>query len=99
MRAKSGMSIANIDFNGSTAQTADSVSVAAVGRQIGRAKLADVATGLCVAAFLPALFWTALVWAVGHGLGVTMSGATLATVGFGVAAFLTIVCSAMFKAD
>ncbi len=96
MRAKSGMSIANVDFNGSSDAAADQASGHRAAR---RSHLSDIALGLGLAAVVPALFWTAAIWATCSVFGFAMSGATLATIGLAVATFLTIVCSAMFRAD
>jgi hypothetical protein len=98
MRAKSGMSIANIDFNGSSVQAVDLVSTPSGARTADRTNVSDIALGIGLAAFVPALFWTGLVWAVCLGFGIPISGVALATLGFAVASFLTIVCSAMFRA-
>lgn len=91
------VSIANVDFNGSSVQTAELVGSIRAANEADREKSSDVALGIGLAAFLPALFWVGLVWAVCAGLGIAISGATLATIGFAVAVFLTIICSAMFR--
>jgi hypothetical protein len=92
------MSLVNVDFNGSSVHATDLGSAPSVVRSTDRAHVWDIALGLGLAALLPALFWVGVVWAVCAGLGVAISGATLATIGFAVASFLTIVCSAMFRA-
>jgi hypothetical protein len=92
------MSLVNVDFDGSSVHATDLSSTPSAVRSSGRLNFWDVALGLGLAAFLPALFWVGLVWAVCSGVGVAISGATLATIGFSVAAFLTVVCSAMFRA-
>lgn len=92
------MSIANVDFNGSSVQAGDLVSTPSAARTTDRTNVSDIALGIGLAAFVPALFWTGLVWAVCLGLGIAISGVTLATTGVAVASFLTIVCSATFRA-
>lgn len=51
--------------------------------------------GLMIVSLVPAVFWTALVAAVGAGLGYDVSPATLVTFGTAVVAFLAATGSAL----
>ena len=62
---------------------------------VSPSNLHDLAMGFVIAALLPALFWTALVWVGCTALNVDVASGTLVTIGGSIALFLTIVCSAL----
>lgn len=55
--------------------------------------------GIAIVSLLPALFWTALIWAGSQFFGWNISAATLATLASAIAVFLGLVCSAIIAAD
>ena len=55
------------------------------------------AAGVSLCALLPAAFWCAVIWIVGHGLGNAPDGAALAAIGTLIAAFLTVISSALMS--
>jgi hypothetical protein len=55
--------------------------------------------GLAIATLVPALFWTAAVWGVGHTVGVEISTSTLVTIATAITAFLSVICSAMLARE
>jgi len=66
----------------------------------GRTPLISITAvvGIAIVSLLPALFWTALIWAVSQVLGWNISMVTLATVASSIAVFLGLVCSAIIVA-
>jgi hypothetical protein len=64
-------------------------------RSVVPAKLA----GLAIATLVPALFWTATVWGIGHAFGVEISTRALITIAAAITAFLSVICSAMLATD
>jgi hypothetical protein len=53
--------------------------------------------GLLIIALFPALFWTAVVAGIGAVIGYTLAPAALMAFGASVAAFLGLVCQALFS--
>ena len=59
----------------------------------------DVLIGIAIIAFIPALFWTAVVWVVSQLFALNVSPAALGVMAASIAAFLSIVCSAILAVN
>lgn len=55
------------------------------------------AAGIIICAIVPAIFWCAVIWWVGHALGKAPNAATMATIGTTIATFLTVIGSAVLS--
>ena len=57
-----------------------------------------ILAGIAIVALVPAIFWTCLIWGVSHTFDLGLTTLTLATLATAIAAFLSIVCSAVIAA-
>lgn len=62
-------------------------------------KAADTLIGIGIIAVIPALFWTGAVWAASQVFGFEVTPAALGVLAVSIAAFLTIVCSAILAVN
>ena len=88
------MDIAAVDVSCDTAARAASPVRSLSGSYKGRC---GSAAGVCICALVPAAFWCAVIWGIGHALGTVPNAATMATIGTVTAAFLTVIASAVMS--
>ena len=92
------MKSADVELSHGVSAATSSVARRAVSspRAIRESRL-TLTLGIAICAIVPALFWCGLIWYAGSYLGLVPGALILATIGAGIALFLSVIASAVMS--